>query len=653
MSEIEQSAFFTSSRDGHPLYLRVWMPARPIRGAVLVGHTQAAHSGYCVPACAALAARGFRIVTGDLRGHGLSVTDETPVGHMGERDGWHRALEDFRVMAEHAFQDVPVDRRMIVGSNITALGALEYLKRTPDDCHAFVLITPPPLPNPALKLARLVCRFRLASAAPAAPDTMITENIFRFLAARIPEIEELSGVTSADPQIRAAFAADPAGFPTPSARYWDDVIAGVGAAWAHPLGERLERHHRFVLMHGTQCPMTDRGRLLPAVRERLLAHGAGAATIEALQGGRGAPIVDERLIGISARLAAAFERLHAPEEMPPEALVTVGGETPTPREASRPAASVVQSTARSTAQSPVPDPLAPASGAWPAELVPRMLNAIDPIDLCYDAVESPDKYADLVAVVSRQLQEDRDLRAADLSDPDAFLPASLAPEIRQVLRHWVRSYELHQRFAAREAQSALLQTLLDRMRIGMALLDQRWQVRESNRAFRRRLAELTAAGSPEPRDLQVALRALLQTCAPLDDRRGGPDRTLPLGDRAGGQPLADRDGRNLGLVLPPGELVEGAAAAGIGHALILFAAPRDAPAGGDESILQVLFGLTASEAEVALHVCSGLGPDEIAARRGSAVATVRTQLKSVLRKVGVASQTELVSVLLRGPLKFF
>lgn len=64
--------------------------------------------------------------------------------------------------------------------------------------------------------------------------------------------------------------------------------------------------------------------------------------------------------------------------------------------------------------------------------------------------------------------------------------------------------------------------------------------------------------------------------------------------------------------------------------------------------LQRTFGWTPAEAAVASALLEGARVREIAERRGVGTETVRTQLKSVFRKAGVSSQSELVRMLMVG-----
>jgi PAS domain S-box-containing protein len=61
--------------------------------------------------------------------------------------------------------------------------------------------------------------------------------------------------------------------------------------------------------------------------------------------------------------------------------------------------------------------------------------------------------------------------------------------------------------------------------------------------------------------------------------------------------------------------------------------------------LREAFGLTPAEAKVAAHCAAGLPAWQVAERLGTSKETVRNQLKRIFRKMGVSSQSQLVSLL--------
>lgn len=82
-------------------------------------------------------------------------------------------------------------------------------------------------------------------------------------------------------------------------------------------------------------------------------------------------------------------------------------------------------------------------------------------------------------------------------------------------------------------------------------------------------------------------------------------------------------------------------------ALLLSIHPRRAAPGIAAGTLMGLFGLTSAEAAIAIALASGEAAEEIAARRRRSQATVRTQIRAVLRKTDCASVLDMAMLLTR------
>lgn len=67
----------------------------------------------------------------------------------------------------------------------------------------------------------------------------------------------------------------------------------------------------------------------------------------------------------------------------------------------------------------------------------------------------------------------------------------------------------------------------------------------------------------------------------------------------------------------------------------------------DAAVLRQAFGLSPSEALIALELYAGRSREEIAAVRGAAVGTVRQQVKTVLHKAGVSREADLLMAIRR------
>lgn len=71
----------------------------------------------------------------------------------------------------------------------------------------------------------------------------------------------------------------------------------------------------------------------------------------------------------------------------------------------------------------------------------------------------------------------------------------------------------------------------------------------------------------------------------------------------------------------------------------------DAPAAVPAEKLKLLRDLTPREREIALLVCEGHTNAEVAQRLSKSVLTIKTQLNSVFRKLGVTSRAKLMASL--------
>ena len=86
------------------------------------------------------------------------------------------------------------------------------------------------------------------------------------------------------------------------------------------------------------------------------------------------------------------------------------------------------------------------------------------------------------------------------------------------------------------------------------------------------------------------------------------------------------------------------------HTAVMFSDPeRNQPIVPEA--LQTAYKLTPSEAQVAIAITNGLSMEEIATMHGNKASTVKSQLLSVYRKLGINRQSELVKILLTGPFR--
>jgi DNA-binding CsgD family transcriptional regulator len=277
--------------------------------------------------------------------------------------------------------------------------------------------------------------------------------------------------------------------------------------------------------------------------------------------------------------------------------------------------------------------------------------------LCSRAeLERTDMYADLVAPLDFQ----KTLGMNIVVEPDLVCSMTIyrglrSPDFgrfdearfRQLVPHLERATQLRVRLSRLEARWRSTLDAMDRLPIGVLLLDRQCRAVFVNRLARQTLVKddglklehghLVAAFSGEHRLLKHALGQAALTGAGLGL---GSGRLRLLTRPSGCRPLTV-------LVSPAGSELNGAHRDAV--ALVLLSdpewSPRDAAAE-----LERLYGLTPAEASVALEVAQGRELATIAEERSVSLHTVRSQLYRVMTKTDTRRQAELLRLLLRGTL---
>jgi DNA-binding CsgD family transcriptional regulator len=212
----------------------------------------------------------------------------------------------------------------------------------------------------------------------------------------------------------------------------------------------------------------------------------------------------------------------------------------------------------------------------------------------------------------------------------------MQPHLRRVVRlnHHLRGIE----HDYRRAHGAL-----DRLAMSIIVVDEFQRVRLANTAAEGILSQcdgltivsgrLYATGPDSNGRLDAAIRATVTTAV----RTAG----------AGGQALRipRPSGKAPWIVLTTPVPARSALAQGSAPgALILISDPEKVEPVPGRRLIE-LYGLTQTEAAVALDLLNGLSPNEIAETRAVSITTVRAQISAVLAKTGTRRQSELLRLL--------
>lgn len=220
-----------------------------------------------------------------------------------------------------------------------------------------------------------------------------------------------------------------------------------------------------------------------------------------------------------------------------------------------------------------------------------------------------------------------------------------------VLPHLRNTIGLARRSGEARSRAASLEQLLDRLPIGVFLVDTHMQVLLANRFGRELAAErdgltirngrLCALDAAQDAQLEQLVK---QTASLAPGQGPAPNAALGLS-------RPDRAHALHVLGLPVGPAADGGLGPGLPAAAVLVGDP-DKGYSASEGVIGAFFGLTGAEARLTSALISGLRVREVAETLGVSELTIRTQLKRILQKTGASRQSELVRFLLTGPSLF-
>lgn len=283
----------------------------------------------------------------------------------------------------------------------------------------------------------------------------------------------------------------------------------------------------------------------------------------------------------------------------------------------------------------------------PAETLSRLIGLI------YGTASDDDLWPSLLQAMADFLMQTgtQDARPVSTAETDAIvtswfgdasnpLPSTASAAEQQVFQllapHFVRAWDMRQTQTDAETHRQISDSVLDRLPVGVALVEETGAVVSMNRALRLILDNndglVRVAGRMESRPrklLEDALREVVSAAA-----HAGTRTAFRLEQAAG--PLSVL----VSKLQPTNQSAPLA---------MLWVASADVPL-VPESGLRELFGLTAAEARLAQRLVRGLTLEEAAQDLGTTTNTAKTQLKAVFAKVGVRRQPELVQAIWSTPL---
>lgn len=274
-----------SAVDGLPLAGYLWRPKGAPKAVLQVAHGMAEHARRYDRVARRFAEQGWLVVAHDHRGHGGSVPEGQPLGHMADEDAWGKAVTDLhrvnRVIAEEQ-PGLPV---VLLAHSMGSFMAQSLLAEWPDDFAAVALSGSNGEPPPIAHAGRLVTRLERLRLGRRGTSALLQKLSFGAYNEGFEGRTEFDWL-SRDPAEVDAYVADPlCGFAI-SVQSWLDFLDALVGLTAPARLARFPKDRPIYVFSGDQDPVGERGRGVQRLVDALRRAGLRQVELKLYPGAR-------------------------------------------------------------------------------------------------------------------------------------------------------------------------------------------------------------------------------------------------------------------------------------------------------------------------------------------------------------------------------
>ncbi len=231
-------------------------------------------------------------------------------------------------------------------------------------------------------------------------------------------------------------------------------------------------------------------------------------------------------------------------------------------------------------------------------------------------------------------------------EKDAFTDAEIE-RFRALAPHVGAAVRIQQKIAALELRLADAAEVLDRLPLGVLLVDGRGRIITMNRGAKRIVAQNDGLRADAARVCRADVAAERDKLAKLI--ASAANRESVEGSPPGGAVKLTRPSGKRALSVLVAPLIGTGQAAGLRRGAILYVRDSETTGRTPLRVLADAYGLTDSEARLLSALMDGIRLEDAASELRVSVNTVKTHLQNIFRKTDTRRQSELLSLVLTGP----
>lgn len=135
-----------------------WLPECDIKAVIQIAHGMAEHAARYARLAQRLNAEGIAVYAHDHRGHGQSIPPGQEPGHMADRDGWNKAVDDLDLLNGDITRRHPGSPIILLGHSMGSFLTQSYLSKYGDNIAAAALSASNGPPGALGKIGQVITR---------------------------------------------------------------------------------------------------------------------------------------------------------------------------------------------------------------------------------------------------------------------------------------------------------------------------------------------------------------------------------------------------------------------------------------------------------------------------------------------------------------
>ncbi|WEZ87418.1 lysophospholipase [Pseudomonas sp. NyZ480] len=264
-------AFWLPASEHCSLYVHQWLPATPVKAAVLLVHGMAEHAGRYQRLGQALCNAGFALFAPDLRGHGRTAEGGN-FGLFAKQHGWNAVLNDLGVLTQHIGQQYPGTPLFMLGHSMGSYIAQAYLLHHSASLQGAILSGSNFQPAALYRAARLIARLEAWRQGPLGKSALIDWLSFGSFNKAFKPNRTAFDWLSRDPSEVDLYVNDPlCGFRCTN-QLWLDLLQGLAQISQAKHLAQIDPNLPILVMGG-ECDPVSAGKRLTHLADALRATG--------------------------------------------------------------------------------------------------------------------------------------------------------------------------------------------------------------------------------------------------------------------------------------------------------------------------------------------------------------------------------------------